>query len=277
LSWLPPGNKGWPARPRADGRLVLAALLCAALHGCAQRLSPEETQEAGARLGRAQAAVILQSQVLLCAPDVQGRCEEITDKILRAAGSRRTCRIHIVNAAVENALALPSGDIIVFTGILDLVGSNDELALVLAHEVSHVLHGDGVRVVQKAILTSKRAGAFAAILGTTLGNAMATFVGVKVASPMPAESVIAIAWETVKPMVASQIAYAAMVHMSAQAAYAVGQGLLRDYGRAVESRADAQAKVLAARAGFDPRALDSLRTKLAESRARAKAAARGAR
>lgn len=46
-----------------------------------------------------------------------------------------------------NAFATFGGNVIVFQGLLDLVGSEDELAMVLAHEAAHVKHRDSVKGV----------------------------------------------------------------------------------------------------------------------------------
>lgn len=45
----------------------------------------------------------------------------------------------IDNPAIANAVAFPSGDLVLFTGLLDFVHSDDELAVVLAHEMSHAI------------------------------------------------------------------------------------------------------------------------------------------
>jgi len=45
----------------------------------------------------------------------------------------------IDNPDLANAVAFPSGDLILFTGLLDFVQSDDELAIILAHEMSHVI------------------------------------------------------------------------------------------------------------------------------------------
>lgn len=45
----------------------------------------------------------------------------------------------IDNPNLSNAIAFPSGDLIVFTGLLDFVKNDDELAIILAHEMSHAI------------------------------------------------------------------------------------------------------------------------------------------
>lgn len=51
---------------------------------------------------------------------------------------------------VVNAFATFGGNILVFQGLLDLMESEDELAMVLAHEIAHVKHRDPVKGVVRA-------------------------------------------------------------------------------------------------------------------------------
>jgi Zn-dependent protease with chaperone function len=52
-------------------------------------------------------------------------------------------RVSVVESNQLNAFCLPNGRVVVFTGLLRLVGSDDELAAVLAHELSHVICNHG--------------------------------------------------------------------------------------------------------------------------------------
>jgi predicted Zn-dependent protease len=61
-------------------------------------------------------------------------------------------KIHVRNAASVNALAFPGGHIIVFTGLLNTVTSENELAFVLAHEMGHYANRDHLRGVGRAFV-----------------------------------------------------------------------------------------------------------------------------
>ena len=56
-----------------------------------------------------------------------------------------TFRVHVRDAATINALAMPGGHIVMFTGLLDKVGSENELAFILSHEMGHYAHRDHLR------------------------------------------------------------------------------------------------------------------------------------
>jgi Zn-dependent protease with chaperone function len=56
-------------------------------------------------------------------------------------------KVEVVRREVPNAFALPGAHIYVFQGLLDKTESPDELAGVIAHELGHVVHRDGMRSV----------------------------------------------------------------------------------------------------------------------------------
>jgi beta-barrel assembly-enhancing protease len=49
-----------------------------------------------------------------------------------------------------NAFACPGGMILITRGMLDSVKSEDELAAVLAHEIGHIIHRDGIAAIQSS-------------------------------------------------------------------------------------------------------------------------------
>ena len=54
-------------------------------------------------------------------------------------------RVFLVKNATPNAIALPNGDIYVFSGLLTLAQNEDQLASVIAHEIGHVVHRHGLK------------------------------------------------------------------------------------------------------------------------------------
>jgi Zn-dependent protease with chaperone function len=59
-------------------------------------------------------------------------------------------RVAVVRRPEANAIALPGGRVYVFEGLVDKAENADELAGVIAHEVGHIAHRDGVRAVIQA-------------------------------------------------------------------------------------------------------------------------------
>jgi len=58
---------------------------------------------------------------------------------------------HVVNSGMVNALALPSGDIIIFTGLLDKLEDYESLAALLSHEVMHVNSRHSMQALCKSL------------------------------------------------------------------------------------------------------------------------------
>jgi predicted Zn-dependent protease len=58
-----------------------------------------------------------------------------------------TFRVIVVNDATVNALAAPGGSIVLFRGLLEHTRTAEELAGVLAHEMQHILHHHGTRLL----------------------------------------------------------------------------------------------------------------------------------
>lgn len=85
--------------------------------------------------------------------ETEKELERIMSKLLsKAPPMPYDFKIHIVYAPDANALALPGGNIVIFSGILNKVKSENEIAFVLAHELGHYEHRDHLRGVGRAFL-----------------------------------------------------------------------------------------------------------------------------
>ncbi|QSX29115.1 M48 family metallopeptidase [Shewanella cyperi] len=131
-------------------------------------------------------------------------------------GPAQRWEVVVFDSPQVNAFALPGGHIGVYTGLLKVANNQDQLAVVLGHEVAHVLANHSNEQVSRAQMT-----------GTGLKLAdMALGAG----------------------GVANKDLYMAALGLGAQVGY------ILPYGRAQESEADIVGLELMARAGFDPRA-----------------------
>ena len=59
--------------------------------------------------------------------------------------------VELVDTPQVNAIALPGGTIAVFRGLLDKIGSENELAMVLGHELGHFAHRDHLRSLGRGL------------------------------------------------------------------------------------------------------------------------------
>ena len=82
-------------------------------------------------------------------------------------------RVEIDDSSDANAMALPGGLIVVTTGLLDQVESENELAFVLGHELGHYRNRDHLRALGRGVIFGLL---FAVTTGSDLSN-----VGINVA------------------------------------------------------------------------------------------------
>lgn len=83
-------------------------------------------------------------------------------------------RVGILEAEMPNALALPGGVILVTSGLLERVESENALAFVLAHEIGHFAGRDHLRSLGRGVLFSLLLGA----VGIGAGNAADAVVNI---------------------------------------------------------------------------------------------------
>ncbi|MBU6277515.1 MAG: M48 family metallopeptidase [Planctomycetes bacterium] len=114
----------------------------------AAELMPVETER---QLGSALATAFLADKETVPAGPAVAAVEGIVARLAAAADTRGTTfTVHVVDDPQVNALALPGGQIVVFTGLLREAGSAEEVAGVLAHEIQHVLRRHAIkRLVQQ--------------------------------------------------------------------------------------------------------------------------------
>ena len=80
---------------------------------------------------------------------VQAMVDRLQD---RCASLPYTITVHVQQADAINAAALPGGHMVVFTGLLAKMTSENELAFVLAHELGHYAHRDHLRGLGRALV-----------------------------------------------------------------------------------------------------------------------------
>jgi Zn-dependent protease with chaperone function len=81
--------------------------------------------------------------------------------------------VAVLDSGVPNAIALPGGRIYLFKALLDKADTVDEIAGVLAHEMGHVAHRDGLRKMIQAGGTSYLLGL---LFGDVTGGGAIMFV-----------------------------------------------------------------------------------------------------
>jgi Zn-dependent protease with chaperone function len=140
---------------------VTSALLVAmfGVPAIVERVAPIVPVRIEQRLG---ASVDLQVRALLdngkhdqfecgdAAPASRAAFDKLVRKLEAAAALPVPVRASVVRREEANAIALPGGRVYVFQGLVEKANTPDELAGVIAHELGHVAHRDGVRAVIQA-------------------------------------------------------------------------------------------------------------------------------
>lgn len=98
----------------------------------------------------------------------------LVTKITKAGNIKIPLHAAVLNSSVKNAIALPGGRIYFFRGLLREARNPDEFAGVLAHEIGHVHHRDGLRKLLQAGGTSYLLGL---LFGDVTGAGAVIFAG----------------------------------------------------------------------------------------------------
>jgi predicted Zn-dependent protease len=174
-------------------------------------------------VGRAVAARILGQYKLDQNPKLTEYVNEVGDTVARKSTRPNPFRGYhfaVLDTEELNAFAAPGGIIFITRGLIKTCKNEDQLAAVLAHEVGHVAHRDGINSISKArwtqVFTAMGAEA-ARQYGGVAGNLVTLF-----------EGSIDDVFKTI---------------------------VVNGYGRQAELAADAAAVTTLTRAGYDPNAL----------------------
>ncbi|HEX9997314.1 MAG TPA: M48 family metalloprotease [Abditibacterium sp.] len=95
-------------------------------------ISPDKER----KIGQDAAASIEKAAPIVTGP-VEDWVQRIGARLAQSSESEFNYTFHVIDAPQINAFCLPGGHIFVYTGLRKIVKNDDELAAVLAHEITH--------------------------------------------------------------------------------------------------------------------------------------------
>jgi predicted Zn-dependent protease len=194
----------------SSSRQLVFLPLFLALTGCASTVTIEQEEAAGASL-----AEQVENQIGLYNDDyLKNYVDAVGRRLVAELGATPySFRFHVVDQAEPNAFATPGGYIYLSRGIMALVNTEDELAGVLAHEISHVTQRHHAKQASRGVLPG-----LLTVPGRVVGSVVSEDVGKMINAPIEG----------------------------------AGKVYLSSFSRGQESEADQVGMRLAGQAGYDP-------------------------
>ncbi len=87
------------------------------------------------------------------------KLQQLTNGLKECAGIEIPITVHINDSDTINGLAIPGGHIIIFTGLLDLIDTENGLSFILAHELGHFKNRDHLRGLGRNLVLMTMASA----------------------------------------------------------------------------------------------------------------------
>lgn len=205
-------------------RLLISAVLLSLLSGCAQSptgrtqlafMSKSKLEQMGAQSFEQMKQEIPISKNQKLTKYVQCVADQITPNVSKEAHSG-DWEVVLFESEQINAFALPGGKIGVYTGILEVAETQDQLAAIMGHEVAHVIANHS----NERLSSSQAASATQQLASVLLGGQDESTKG----------------------------------YVMAGLGIGLQYGVLMPYGRAHEKEADIIGQELMAKSGFEPSA-----------------------
>ncbi|WP_339947253.1 M48 family metallopeptidase [uncultured Albimonas sp.] len=154
---------------------VGAALVIWGLPYATQRLAdlvpPAQERKLGDAVMARQISLMGVGEDPVCAtPEGDAALKRLSDRLLAGVRLHVPVTLEVIRSPQVNAFAAPGGRVAILSGLLESASGPDEVAAVLAHELGHVAHRDGLRALLRQAGTQ---GLLTLFLGDMAGGSLA--------------------------------------------------------------------------------------------------------
>ena len=85
-------------------------------------------------------------------PGVTDAIRRVQERVVAVAGPLPyPIEVYVIDSPTINAVCLPGGIIVVYTGLIRRLESSEELAAILAHEIAHAAHHDSMLALEREL------------------------------------------------------------------------------------------------------------------------------
>jgi len=146
----------WKVRGRSALLAVLSIIttvLGGAVGGCNGRIPNFISKDQEIDLGKQYAAQVEQQNRIITAGPQAERLQRVAARIipLARADYEVPYSVKLIDSKEINAFAIPGGPIYFYRGLMELAGSDDEVASVLGHEATHIVKKHSVKQMSDAL------------------------------------------------------------------------------------------------------------------------------
>lgn len=219
----------------------------------------EEHAQLLVEAGQWTSASLRRNFVVVHAPATSELLQSILDKVRNAAERSDVVTPYIIASPQINAFAMPNGDVFITSGMLEAVESQDELAIVVGHELDHLFQQDS----RTFLLKRQNAVIQAQVIGIVLGIAGGVAGAVVAAPTVTATGAIS---QSASSQVMSNVVTNLVTTTGQLAGQHVGTTMVSGHSQESELRADRNAARYAFTAGFDVNAAPAVLVRMKKLR-----------
>ncbi|MDF2233301.1 M48 family metallopeptidase [Albimonas sp. CAU 1670] len=162
---------GWFAAAVALGAALVVWGLPWATQRMADLVPPAQERKLGDAIMAQQIAAMGQGEDPVCtSPEGAVALEHLADRLLAGVRLHVPVTLEVIRSPQVNAFAAPGGRVAILSGLLETASGPDEVAAVLAHELGHVAHRDGLRALLRQAGTQ---GLMTLFMGDLSGGTLA--------------------------------------------------------------------------------------------------------